>query len=66
MATYKVLVGLDYGNKRMEEGDLVSDLPAKSISWLVEQNIVEVIEANEPKTSNKKPSKVETVEEESE
>lgn len=33
---YKVLKGLDYPpNKRAEVGDVVSDLPKESISWLV-------------------------------
>jgi hypothetical protein len=41
MATYKVLVGIDYAGKRAEPGDVVNDLPAKSILWLSEQNIIE-------------------------
>lgn len=47
MATYKVLVGLDYGkpSKRAEEGDIVSDLPAASVSWLLEQNLIELVDS---------------------
>ena len=47
MATYKVLVGLDYGkpSKRAEEGDIVSDLPAASVSWLLEQKMIELVES---------------------
>ena len=47
MATYKVLVGLDYGkpSKRAEEGDVVSDLPASSVSWLLEQNLIELVDS---------------------
>ena len=47
MATYKVLVGLDYGkpSKRAEEGDIVSDLPAASVSWLLEQNLIELADS---------------------
>ena len=47
MATYKVLVGLDYGkpSKRAEEGDIVSDLPAASVSWLIEQNLIELVDS---------------------
>ncbi len=51
MATYKVLVGLDYGNpsKRVEAGDVVSDLPAQSTPWLLEQNLIELSESASPK-----------------
>ncbi len=41
MPSYKVLVGLDYDGKRVEAGQVVSDLPAKSIEWLLESNIIE-------------------------
>lgn len=41
MATYKILVGIDYAGKRAEPGDLADDIPAKSIPWLLEQNIIE-------------------------
>ena len=44
MATYKVLVGIDYSDKRAEAGDTVSDLPTKSVSWLLEQGIIESID----------------------
>ena len=40
MATYTVLVGIDYAGKRAEPGDLVDDIPAKSLPWLLEQNII--------------------------
>jgi len=55
VATYKILTGLDYGkpSKRAEIGDVVSDLPSQSISWLLEQNCIELADS-----SNKK-SKVE-------
>lgn len=63
MATYKVLVGLDYGkpSKRAEEGDIVSDLPAASVSWLLEQNLIELVDP----AQSKKSKTVEVVEEES-
>ena len=36
MAEYQVLVGIDYPpDKRAEPGDIVNDLPVKSISWLL-------------------------------
>jgi len=42
MASYRVLKGIDYPpNKRAEEGQTVSDLPATSISWLLEIGAIE-------------------------
>lgn len=49
MATYTVLVGIDYAGKRAEPGDLVDDLPAKSLPWLLDQNIVQRAEDSEPR-----------------
>lgn len=46
MATYRVLVGLDYG-KRAEAGDIVTDLPAKSVTWLVSQGLIEKVDAGD-------------------
>ena len=40
MATYMAMTGLDYGDKRVEAGELVSDLPAKSVTWLLEQGLI--------------------------
>jgi hypothetical protein len=54
MANYKVLTGIDYAGKRAEPGDVVSDLPNRSVSWLLEQGIVEKIEG---KTESPKPTK---------
>jgi hypothetical protein len=46
---YQVLVGLDYPpGKRAEPGDVVSDLPDKSVKWLLKQELV--IELNDSKT----------------
>ena len=42
MASYRVLKGIDYPpNKRAEEGQTVNDLPATSISWLLEIGAIE-------------------------
>ena len=41
MPKYLVNQGLDYGNRRAEAGDVVDDIPTKSISWLKEQGIIE-------------------------
>lgn len=45
MARYKVLTGLTYGNKTVEAGDIVDDIPSKSIKWLREQNLIEQVDA---------------------
>jgi hypothetical protein len=38
MTQYRALVGIDYPpNKRAEAGELVSDLPEKSATWLLAQ-----------------------------
>jgi hypothetical protein len=42
MAQYRALVGIDYPpNKRIEAGDVVDDLPGKSIKWLVDGGYIE-------------------------
>ena len=58
MATYKALTGLDYGKppKRVEAGELVSDLPAGSVNWLLEQGLIEL--SGGKQTS--KPTTIET------
>jgi hypothetical protein len=45
VATYRVLTGIDYPpSRRAEPGDVVSDLPARSIKWLREQGHIELVE----------------------
>lgn len=40
---YKALVGLNYGDTRVEAGEVVDDIPTDSVEWLLESNcIVEV------------------------
>lgn len=42
MPSYRVLVGLDYPpDRRAEPGDVVDDLPGKSIKWLTDQGLIE-------------------------
>lgn len=42
MSQYRVLVGLDYPpGKRAEAGQVVDDIPAKSVKWLTEQGYIE-------------------------
>jgi hypothetical protein len=43
---YRVLVGLSYPpDRRAEPGDVVEDLPGKSIKWLTEQGMIQPIKA---------------------
>jgi hypothetical protein len=57
MAQYRALVGIDYPpNKRVEAGDIVSDLPGDAIKWLLEDGLIE--------DSSKPSKKTETVVEE--
>lgn len=52
MAKYRVLQGIDYPpNKRAEVGDVVEDLPATSVKWLLESGAIE--DASKPKTEIK-------------
>ncbi len=45
MAQYRATVGIDYPpNKRVEAGEVVSDLPGESIKWLLEQGLIESTE----------------------
>lgn len=47
MPKYKVLVGLDYPpNRRAEAGSVVDDLPSKSVKWLREQGLIEVLDGS--------------------
>lgn len=44
---YVAVVGIDYstptGEKRAEPGDKLTDLPAKSISWLLESRAIKEV-----------------------
>lgn len=48
MAAYKVLVGLDYAGKRAEAGAIVDDLPSRSVTWLLDQGLIEKADASKP------------------
>lgn len=42
---YKVLAGINYPpDNRAEAGDIVADLPAKSIPWLLEQGYIVAVD----------------------
>ena len=65
MANYMAMTGLDYDNKRVEEGDIVSDLPAKSIAWLVSQGLIVLAdEVAKPQAQQKGKKTEEVIEEE--
>lgn len=49
MATYRANVGLNYPpDRRVEAGETVSDLPSKSIKWLREQGLVDLVSGTDP------------------
>lgn len=50
MAQYRAVVGIDYPpNKRVEAGDIVSDLPEKSITWLLSSGMIEELDGKPSK-----------------
>ena len=55
MASYRVIQGIDYKGRRAEAGDIVDDIPVKSVKWLTEQGIIE--------KADTAPAPVEVVEE---
>lgn len=46
MPKYLVNQGLDYLNRRVEAGEIVDDIPAKSVAWLKEQGIIELADGS--------------------
>ena len=45
MTQYRAVVGVDYPpNKRIEAGDLVSDLPEKDVKWLLSSGFIEAVD----------------------
>jgi hypothetical protein len=45
MTQYRAVVGVDYPpNKRVEAGDLVSDLPEKDVKWLLSSGFIEEVD----------------------
>jgi len=57
MAKYRVLQGIDYPpNKRAEIGDIVEDLPATAIKWLLESGAIE--DSSKPVTKTEPKAEV--------
>lgn len=48
MAKYRVLTGIEWGTRRAEAGEIVDDLPAKSIKWLRDSNLIELVDGSKP------------------
>ena len=40
---YEILVGLSYKNKRVEPGDVVTDIPKQSVTWLLDRNYIKEV-----------------------
>lgn len=59
MANYMAMTGLDYDSKRVEAGDIVSDLPSKSISWLVSQGLIVLADEVAKPQAQQKGKKIE-------
>lgn len=54
MAQYRAVVGIDYPpNKRAEAGDTISDLPEKSVAWLLDSGFIEPLDGKSKKTNPK-------------
>lgn len=54
MAQYRALTGLDYPpNRRAEAGDVIDDLPGKSVKWLLESGLIEPAGGAKPATGQK-------------
>ena len=43
---YRLLAGMDYNGKRGEPGDVVDDLPERSVPWLTKQGYIEVVKSS--------------------
>lgn len=49
LAQYRVIVGLDYPpDRRVEAGDVVNDIPGKSVRWLLDQGLIEEVSGGKP------------------
>ena len=44
---FRALVGMNYADRRVEPGEIVSDIPETSIAWLLEQGLIEPVAEQE-------------------
>lgn len=58
MPKYLVNQGLDYLNRRVEAGEIVDDIPSKSVSWLKEQGIIELADGSAKAKVEEEPAQV--------
>ena len=57
--SYRALTGLNYPpNKRVEAGDIVSDLPEKSALWLLKDGFIQEIDKSPKKIAAPAPAAV--------
>ena len=45
--SYILKVGLMFGDKQYEEGDIIEDVPTKSVKWLKKQGLIEEVKGLE-------------------
>lgn len=45
--TFRVLIGLNYGDVRREPGDVADDIPPRDVTWLLDQGIIEPVKTTE-------------------
>lgn len=66
MSKYRTVVGIEYSGKRVEAGQVVSDIPEGSVGWLRAAGFIEAIaepskdvspEVAEPEAPKKAPAK---------
>lgn len=57
MPQYRVNVGIDYAGRRAEPGDLVDDIPTRSVKWLLEQGVIEEATKTAPVKTQSEPPK---------
>jgi hypothetical protein len=42
-AKFRALVGMNYGDKRVEAGQVVDDIPEDSVEWLLQDRVIEKV-----------------------
>lgn len=56
MSKYRTVVGVEYSGKRVEAGQVVSDIPEGSVGWLRQAGFIEPVA--EPAPVEEKPQPV--------
>jgi len=56
MSSYTVLIPISFSpNRDLVAGEVASDIPTKSVKWLIEQGIIEPVEGKGPKAPVEEP-----------